>query len=119
MIQLRVKELLLQKGIKPTPYSLFKFGIPYSTSRQILEGKVKLIKLEHIERLCIALRCTPKEILGVYSTAMSPIPPDSPLFAWVGYELPFPLAQFRDLSPEQLCKASVFLRELIAGESAL
>lgn len=112
MIQLRIKELLIQKGMKPSPYSLFKFGIPYSTSRQIMEGRAKLIKFDHIEKLCIALRCTPKEIFEVYSTKEAPIPPDAPLYEWVGYQIPFPMADLRVLSPDQLAKASAFMKDL-------
>lgn len=115
MIQLRIKELLIQKGMKPTPFSLTKLGIPRMTANRMLSATSKSISFEHLERLCIGLRCTPKEILGVYSTGALPIPPDAPLFAWVGYELPFLLADFRQLTPEQLAKASTFMRNLMDG----
>mgnify|MGYP000016917851 FL=1 len=113
MIQLRIKELLIQKGMKPTAFSLTKLGIPRVSAQQMLSAKAKSISFNYLERLCIGLRCTPKEILGVYSTVALPIPPDAPLFAWVGHELPFPLADFRHLTPDQLAKASAFLKNLI------
>jgi DNA-binding Xre family transcriptional regulator len=115
MIQLRIKELLIQKGLRPTAFSLTKFGIPRVSAQQMLNAKAKSISFIHLERLCIGLRCTPKEILRVYSTETLPIPPDAPLFAWVGYELPFPLADFRNLTPDQLAKASEFMRNMIDG----
>lgn len=113
MIQLRIKDLLIQKGLKPTAFSLTKLGIPRMAAHQMLSANAKSISFVHLERLCIGLRCTPKEILGAYSTEDLPIPSDAPLFAWVGYELPFPLADFRNLTPDQLAKASAFLKDLI------
>ena len=41
------------------------------------------------------------------------IKPDAPLFAWMGYELPFPLADFKHLTPDQLAKAAAFMKDLI------
>ena len=113
MIQLRIKELLIQKGMKPTAFSLTKLGIPRVSAQQMLSAKAKSISFNYLERLCIGLRCTPKEILGVYSTGALPIPPDAPLFAWVGHELPFPLADFKHLTPDQLAKAAAFMKDLI------
>jgi DNA-binding Xre family transcriptional regulator len=113
MIQLRIKEILIQKGIKPTAFSLAALGIPRRSAQQMLNGKAKSISLEYLERLCIGLRCTPKEILGVYSTEDQPIPPDAPLYGWVGYAILQPMEQLRELSPEQIEKASALLKELI------
>lgn len=115
MIQLRIKELLIQKGLKPTAFSITKLGIPRMAAHQMLSAKAKSISFVHLERLCIGLRCTPKEILGVYSTEALPIPPDAPLYGWVGYELPFPLSDFRNLTPDQLAKASAFMKELMVA----
>ena len=90
----------------------FRF-LPRVSAQQMLSAKAKSISFNYLERLCIGLRCTLQEILGVYSTGALPIPPDAPLFGWVGYELPFPLADFRHLTPDQLAKASAFLKDLI------
>ncbi len=114
MIQLRVKEILIQKGLKPTVFSLKKLGIPQRAARMMLENEAKSISFLYLERLCIGLRCTPKEILGVYSTEALPIPPDAPLFGWVGHTILQPMAQFRELSPDQIEKASAFMKELLA-----
>jgi DNA-binding Xre family transcriptional regulator len=113
MIQLRIKELLIQKGMKPTAFSVIKLGIPRRAAQQMLSAKAKSISFLHLERLCIGLRCTPKEILGVYSTEALPIAPDAPLFGWVGHTILQPMAQFRELSPDQIEKASAFLKDLI------
>lgn len=113
MIQLRIKELLAQKGLRPTAFSLKQFGIPRVSAQQMLNAKAKSISFVHLERLCIGLRCTPKEIFGVYSSEALPIPTDTPLFAWVGYQLPFPLSDVRQLSPDQLAKASAFMRSMM------
>lgn len=112
MIQLRVKELLVQKGMKPTPFSLKKFGIPRVAAYKMIHAKAKTISFEHLEWLCIGLRCTPKEILGVYSPASLPIPEDTPLYAWVNEPILQPMAKLRELTPAQIAKVSAFMKDL-------
>jgi DNA-binding Xre family transcriptional regulator len=109
MITLRIKELGLQKGIKPTIYLLNQIGIGKSAAKNYLNGKAKSISFEHLDKLCIFFNCTPQEILKV----MEPVPKNHPLAEWLDYGLPFPMQEFRDMSPAQLKEAGTVLREIM------
>ncbi len=62
MLNLRVKKLMLAKGIaKPHAY-LTKLGMNPTTATQILRSNCKNLKVTHLELLCWYLSCTPNEL---------------------------------------------------------
>jgi DNA-binding Xre family transcriptional regulator len=78
MLQYNLKEILNARGVlKPYPY-LIKIGISPFTASQIITGKLKMIKLEHMELLCRTLYCTPNDIL-VWDAGDATLPAKHPL----------------------------------------
>ena len=62
MIQLRLAEILLQRG--QTVYWLWKqTGIRYATLWQMTKGRVILLNMDTLDRVCEALECEPKDLI--------------------------------------------------------
>ena len=71
-------EVLKARGVmKPFAY-LVKTGISPFTATQMITGKLKMIKLEHMELLCRILYCTPNDLL-VWVPGDASLPDTHPL----------------------------------------
>ena len=78
MMLYNLKEILKARGVtKPYAY-LVRAGIPAFSASQMITGKIKMIKLEHMELLCKALYCTPDDLL-VWVPGDSALPDTHPL----------------------------------------
>ncbi|MES2545009.1 MAG: helix-turn-helix transcriptional regulator [Bacteroidota bacterium] len=114
MINLRLKEMMIQKGFKATPFTLVKLGISFGVARTYIYGTAKSIKFDHLELLCLYLNCTPKEIIGVYDDPKNKTIPDPhPLRAWITAETVFPIQRFKDFTPEEFAEADRLIREMV------
>ena len=111
-IQLRIKELLKQKGYKPTPSTLVRFGIHFYTAQKMLAGTTKSIKYKDLVQLCIMLNCTPKEILDVKLADTDGVHESQPIWQWVGGNVPQPLQEINRFTPTQIEKLSKYMMEL-------
>ncbi|HVE57978.1 MAG TPA: helix-turn-helix transcriptional regulator [Pyrinomonadaceae bacterium] len=64
MLYLNVKRMMRLRGIDQHYHLMLKLGFVPSTARAFLSGEITLIKLEQIEKLCVALNCTPNDLLA-------------------------------------------------------
>ena len=62
MVQLRVKKLMKEKGIKTPLTAMMKAGISQGLAQKYLSGKKLWILFDHIEKLCLLLRCEPNDL---------------------------------------------------------
>jgi DNA-binding Xre family transcriptional regulator len=63
MIRFRINQLMEERGIKkPRIAPLVKLGISHEIVKKYLNGSRSSIDLEHIEKLCHFLRCTPNDL---------------------------------------------------------
>lgn len=112
MIRLTIRELMIQKGMMPSPFRLTRSGIGHSAAKTYLDGRAKSIKLEDIEKLCFFFRCTPRELMCIED-------PDGylheghPLEKWKNESIPFPIQDLQSLYPDELAEAHVALLEII------
>jgi len=61
MIQLKVKEILKQKGY--TKYWLYKqMGMSYQNFNRMINNETKAIKYTNLEALCVILECQPSDL---------------------------------------------------------
>ena len=64
MLFLNLVPVMKARGIE-RPYSfLIKAGFTSHTANLLLKPSVKALKLQHIEMLCIALKCMPHDLMG-------------------------------------------------------
>lgn len=113
MMYLKIKELMIQKGMRPSLYKLVNAGIGRNTAKAYYYNTAKAIKLEDLERLCLFFNCTPKEILGVSQNQQFPIAETHPLHKWIDEVIPFPIQALQELNPEEIKKAHEMIWELI------
>ena len=78
MLKIIVQPLMALKGIKSPMAFLQEHGFPYYTARHIVEGHLGSFNLRNIEKLCIALECTPNDIT-FYKQGNTVLPEAHPL----------------------------------------
>jgi len=62
MIRLRIKALMKEKGIKAPFKAMVKLGIRHDDAHKYMSGIKQWIVIEHIEKLCLFLRCQPNDL---------------------------------------------------------
>lgn len=63
MLSINIKKVMRLRGIENHYGLLTSLGFVPSTARNFLRNDVVLVRLEQIERLCVALNCTPNDLL--------------------------------------------------------
>ncbi len=64
MLSIHLKELFALRGIR-YPYGwMVKDGLPVVAARNFSSGKYRQVPLQHLEKLCLLLRCTPNDVLA-------------------------------------------------------
>ncbi len=81
MLLFNPKKIFLQRGIEKTTGFLVKIGFSYSTASRFLKSKSRFVKIRDIERLCIALNCTPNDLFEWQADAKSVLPENHSLNA--------------------------------------
>lgn len=74
MLKLNVKSLLELRGIQKTTGFLVKLGFNYPKATRFLEIEHSQIKLRDLEKLCLALNCTPNDLLEWKPDANTVVP---------------------------------------------
>src|ERR1019366_5532531 len=62
MLQLNLKRIFKARGIEQPYKFLAQNGFVPFTAHKYKNGKVEHMRLDHMERLCILLNCTPNDI---------------------------------------------------------
>lgn len=69
MIYLNIRRLCQLRGI-PEPFAFLKaHGFGHSQAHDYASGRVRMPKLDHIERLCRIFNCLPEELMDYKPTA--------------------------------------------------
>ena len=109
MFVLKIKEVLMLRGYKPTPYSLEMMGIPRVAAKQYFYNRAKSIKLEHLYTLCTALDCTPMELMQVEMPKDFVWQESMSLYPWRSRAVVNPFAVMKTLSVEKMRELNAFL----------
>jgi putative transcriptional regulator len=62
MLKFNPKNIFSLRGIEKTTAFLVKLGMDYSTASRFLKSESRFVKIKDIEKLCIALNCTPNDL---------------------------------------------------------
>jgi DNA-binding Xre family transcriptional regulator len=79
MLLLNIKNILKARGIEQAYTFLVKSGFVPFTAHKYKNSKVEHIRLDHIERLCILLNCTPNELFEWIPNDLMDDRPNHPL----------------------------------------
>jgi DNA-binding Xre family transcriptional regulator len=63
MLYFNIKKVLRLRGVDEHYRFLVNLGFVPSTAHNFLRSDVTLVRLEQIEKLCVALNCTPNDLL--------------------------------------------------------
>lgn len=113
MLHFNLKQIISQRGITNPNQLLIKYGFtPYTASR-LLNNKVAGLSNEQLEKVCLALRCTPNDVYAWQKPADGNIAKDHPLHALV----PKPqsinmIQQLQELPLEKLEAVRKFIEEM-------
>src|SRR5687768_10427263 len=79
MLLLNIQRILKARGIENAYTFLVKSGFVPFTAHKYKNSKVEHIRLDHIERLCILLNCTPNELFEWMPNDLMDDKPNHPL----------------------------------------
>ena len=78
-LKLNLKELFITRGIRH-PYSeMSKLGISHAVIHSLISGTQVLLKIVHVEKICLALRCTPNDLFRWAPLQGANVPQSHPL----------------------------------------
>jgi len=117
MLIFNPKRILAMRGVDRMFNFLCKIGFIQTTAYNLSRGKVRSIKIEHIQRLCIALNCTPNDLFEWTPGAESDLPAEHPLNSLVREDSkPVNIrAMLRDIPVEKLPEIENLLKGLKDG----
>lgn len=79
MLELNLQRVFKARGIDQPYKFLVKNGFVPFTAHKYKNGKVEHMRLDHIEKLCVLLNCTPNDIFEWYPQDLLDDRPDHPL----------------------------------------
>lgn len=79
MLKLNLKKILLAKGISDPGKLLKSSGFSKNQAYYLLNYSHSNIKLSNLEKLCIALNCTPNDLIEYTPDKSSKIPDSHPI----------------------------------------
>ena len=62
MLKFNPKRIFELRGIEKPVGFLVKLGFDYPQASRFLQARSPMLKIRHIERLCVALNCTPNDL---------------------------------------------------------
>ena len=118
MIRLHLLPVLLARGLEK-PFSwLRKNGFTHNMAHGLLKQPT-VLSLKHLTKLCVALHCTPNDLLNYTPEGENALPPQHPLNKLIRKEVPPNLPQqLRTLPQEHLDKVWELIQHLKGEDEA-
>ncbi len=113
MLYFNIRRIISQRGIASPNKLLMKYGFTAYTASRILNNQVSGLSNEQLEKLCLALHCTPNDLYAWKKPSDGNITPDHPLHAL----LPKPeslnmVQQLQELPLEKLEEIRKFIEDM-------
>lgn len=103
MLRFNLRYLLEAKGIANPFNFLIKNGLTSNVATRCLQGKVEQLKLKHISTICLALHCTPNDLVEWIDDSDKALPNEHPLHSLIKDQTPINIrGQLKHLSMEQI-----------------
>jgi DNA-binding Xre family transcriptional regulator len=112
MFQLKIKNLMQERGILRPYNQLIKIGIGRNTAAKMLNGSATSITLPHLYKLCMYLNCTPKELIVLTPQTEDHYFESHPLKDWIEKPTLVLVDEIAQLSPTEIETMKAFLREM-------
>lgn len=118
MLRFNVMRVMSLRGIHKPWVFLVRNGFIRSTANKFYNGNVKEIKVEHIEKLCLLLNCTPSDLFEWQSNADAPALPENQALKSLIREKSAPTITeiVRDLPIEEMEKIGELIKQMKESE---
>ncbi|MCV9389087.1 helix-turn-helix domain-containing protein [Reichenbachiella ulvae] len=114
MLRLNISRVMRIRGIR-NPYKFLRDqGISHAVVNRLLSGKSKGVKMDQLQRICLALHCTPNDLME-WDNAQSSLSDEHPIQELVRVDDNFSLEDLRKLPLEKLRE----LEEMLEGNSKI
>ncbi len=80
MLKLNVKYIATLRGYPKAYAFMMKIGFTHNTAQRLAAGNARNITLDTLEKICIALRCTPNDLLD-WQAGEQAVAADHPIHA--------------------------------------
>lgn len=113
MLIIDLRPIMLLRGIQ-FPYKfLVKLGFPTQTASNWVNGTVGYIRPANLEKLCVALNCTPNDLMHWHPNAQAALGDHHALNALVRKQPMLDIASIaRDLPPEKAAELAQMIESL-------
>jgi DNA-binding Xre family transcriptional regulator len=81
MLYFSINSLFRMRGIENAHGSMVKAGISPHSASSLLNSEIRSMRLDHLEKICILLNCTPNDLLVWKAGAHSVLPENHALKA--------------------------------------
>jgi len=113
MLRLDIGRLLNDRGIEQHHRFLRKLGISAHTASNLLHNQLTYINAVHLEKICLALNCTPNDLFAWKDDGPTTLPPDHAMQKLrAAARRPALIGRIRSLNPEQVEKLNDYLERL-------
>lgn len=113
MLYFNILRVMSQRGIARPNEFLRKHGFTAYTASRILNNRVSGLTNEQLERLCLALRCTPNDLYVWRKPSDGNIAPDHPLHALLPKQESLDMVQkLQELPLEKLDEVRKFIEDM-------
>lgn len=113
MLYLNLQRVISQRGIASPNKLLIKHGFTAYTASRILTNQVSGLSNEQLEKVCLALRCTPNDIYSWQKPTDANISADHPLHELVPKPQHLDMVQqLQELPLEKLEAIRKFIEEM-------
>lgn len=104
--------MFLLRGIEKTTNFLVRLGYSYPTASKFLKSKSSFVKLRDIEKICLALNCTPNDLFDWQPDANTVISESHALHSLKKEKTPSVVQMVKDLPVEKLSKLHDIINDL-------
>lgn len=77
MLIINLKRVMRLRGVEKRSKLLVALGMAPATARNFLAGDAQRIQLEHLEKICLALNCTPNDLFEWHPSPPQNINPET------------------------------------------
>jgi len=117
MLIYNLRRILNLRGIDKPHAFLVKNGFAASTASNMLAYYPVVFKVKALEKLCIALNCTPNDLFEWRPSEKTVISENHPLKALVKEKVPSSITEMvKDLPVEKLCELEAIINGLKSTE---
>ncbi len=72
MLLFNLNRVVAIKGEKKSKAAILEAGVPYQTYLRMMKNKASFVTADILERLCLALKCTPNDLYQWIPSANAP-----------------------------------------------